>query len=836
MHDHDEVLAALVGQPNSGKSTVFNYLTGLHQTVANYPGVTVAKKSGHYHEGKRRIEVVDLPGTYSLTSYSQEERVTRDFLLLERPEVVVLVMDAANLRRHLYLAFQLRELQVPLVVCLNMMDIAQRRGFQIDVAKLEQILAVPVVPTVARCNHQHPAGKCNQCMRGAQERKSGGRKPAGDAPRDLSGEEPGGLRPPLLDSDAGLEGLRQQIIAVAQRHDHELRPDWKVDYGELEPLIAEIEAVFSSKTHLAQDFPTRWLAIKLLENGREARRIIQHHIHEPGWEELLNTCQQKIERYYNDHTNDRPVRATHISPGQHPGSETPSPHLPPCSKRESTLPCYRAANCDEAQEPRAAVSTPCPGLKCLATGREEGRIYDSPQKIIASKRNEYAEQIEREVVFRSSRPRRRSDRADRVLCHPIGGLFCVAAVLFLMFSLAFNLASGWSWFPWISATGTFEWQTPLGAIGAIFSVWIPHLLDSWFTLPDGDPRSLIYDGIVAGVGGVVMFIPIIFFIFCLVAALEQSGYMARVVVVMDRLMRFFGLHGHSIVPMILAGGVVGGCAVPAVMATRTMRERRERLLTIMVLPLMNCGGKVPIYALLISAFFIAYQGIMLAAIILISWVCALIAALVLGKWFVKGKASPLLIELPTYQMPMLRDVLRTAGMQCWEFIKRAGTIILIANIVLWALMYYPKGGESYAAKVGRFLEPVSQYAGFDWRDNVALIGGLAAKEVVVSSMITMHETDGRRQTADSNREPATASPHVAEESLAIRLRTEGGWTPLKAFVMLLFVMLYSPCLATCVVIWRETGHIKYMLLAILYTNALAFSLAVGVYQMGKFLG
>ena len=746
MHDHNEILIALVGQPNSGKSTVFNYLTGLHQTIANYPGVTVAKKSGHYHEGKHRIEVVDLPGTYSLSSYSQEERVTRDFLLLERPEVVVLVIDASNLRRHLYLTFQLRELQVPLVVCLNMMDIAQRRGFQIDVAKLEQVLGVPVVPTVARCNHKHSACRCNQC-------KSTMRSPH---PTPL----PEGEGTVFV----GLEGLRHQIIAVAQRHNHESPPDWKIDYGELEPLIAELDAIFAEKTPLAQDFPTRWLAIKLLENDREARRIIQHHLHEPGWEELLETCLRKIERYV--------------------------------------------------------------------------QTDDSPQKIIASKRNEYAEQIDTEVAPRSSRPRRRSDRADKILCHPIAGLFCVAAMLFLTFSLAFNLADGWEWLPWVSEEGTFAWQTPLGAIGDIFTIWIPHGLDAGFVLPDGDVRSLIYDGIIAGVGGVLVFIPVIFFIFFLVAALEQSGYMARVVVVLDRLMRLFGLHGHSIVPMILAGGIVGGCAVPAVMATRTMREQRERLLTILILPLMNCGAKVPVYALLISAFFLAYKNVMMAAIILISWTCAFLTAMILGKLFMKGKASPLLIELPAYQVPLLRDVLRTAGLQSWEFIKRAGTIILIANIMLWALMYYPRENDSYASQMGRFFVPVSQYAGFDWRDNVALIGGLAAKEVIVSSMITMHEIDGeeRRRTIDGGQQQSGESDdNAAEERLAERLRTEGGWTPLKAFAMLLFVMLYSPCLATCAIIWRETGHIKYMLVAILYTNVLAFGLAVAVYQAGRFL-
>ena len=735
MHNHDEILAALVGQPNSGKSTVFNYLTGLHQTVANYPGVTVTKKSGHYHEGTWRIEVVDLPGTYSLTSYSQEERVTRDFLLLERPEVVVLVIDAANLRRHLYLAFQLRELQVPLVICLNMMDIAQRRGFQIDVVKLETFLGVPVVPTVARCGQKQCSAACS-CH-----------KPTSEQPA------------------TGLESLRHQISAVSQRHDHEFPSDWKIDYGTLEPLLTELDAILAGKTPLAQDFPTRWLALKLLENDREARRIIQHHLHEPGWEKLLNTCLEKIDRY-------------------------------------------------------------------VQSGG------DSPKKIIASRRNDYAEQIEREVMYRFSQPRRRSDRMDKILCHPIGGLFCVAAILFSIFSLAFNLADGWSWFPWVSKNVTFEWQTPIGAVESIFDVWIPAALDACLALPEGDGRSLLYDGIIAGVGGVIVFLPIIFFIFLFVSFLEQSGYMARVVVVLDRLMRLFGLHGHSIVPMILAGGIAGGCAVPAVMAARTMREERERLLTIMILPLMNCGAKVPVYMLLISAFFLAYKAFMLAAIIMISWTCALLAALLLGKWFVKGTPSPLLIELPAYQMPALRDVFFTAGLQSWWFIKRAGTVILTANVILWALMYYPRAEAetSYAARLGQVFEPVSQYAGFDWRDNVALIGGIAAKEVIVSSMVTMYEIDAELFDAPpaEYQEPTLSAP-FAERKLAIRLQ-ESGWTPLKAFVVLLFVMLYSPCVATCAVIWRETGHIKYMLAAILYTNVLAFFLAVIVYQAGRFWG
>ncbi|GHT36755.1 ferrous iron transport protein B [Planctomycetales bacterium] len=789
MHEHLEVLAALVGQPNCGKSSVFNYLTGLHQAVGNYPGVTVTKKSGHYHDGDRRIEVVDLPGTYSLTSYSQEERVTRDFLLLERPEVVVLIIDAANLRRSLYLAFQLRELQMPLVVCLNMMDIAERSGIQVDVSKLELFLGVPVIPSIAKIG----ITGIPKCPSGCFHHRHCGTNQHEKNHNELQ------QLPALAETcgvpecrNTGLEALRKEINEISKEHAHEAPVDWKLDYGQLEALIGEIDGLLAEHATIVQDFPTRWLAIKLLENDREARRIIQHHLHEDGWETILHDCVKKADSYTQ------------------------------------------------------------------MTG-------ESPRKTIAAARNQNAAKVESEVIHRTSKPRRNSDKLDKVFCHPFFGLISVAAVMYLMFELAFNLADGWNWFPWFSPstenTGniTFELSTPFGAVDSIFSVWIPKLLDT-FNLPDGGWHSLIYDGIVAGIGGVITFVPTIFFIFLFMSILDHSGYIARVVVVLDRIMRKFNLHGQSILPLILGGGIVGGCALPAVMATRTMHQQRERLLTILVIPLMNCGAKVPVFALFISAFFLQYKGLMLAAIIFISWAAALLAAAVLGKLFIKGEPSPLVIELPAYQLPTFRDVLLTASLQSWWFLKKAGTIILAVNILLWALMYFPSNGnvsESYAAKGGKALEPVSQLAGFDWRDNIALIGGFAAKEVIVTTMATMYgieedtvvsvsegEAPVSEEAAGVNALPLTQSSAEIEDDnlddtgkrLALKLRDEVNWSPLKAFSMLLFVMFYSPCFATCAVIWKETGYIKYMLLSLFYTNILAITAAVAVYQIGLLLG
>jgi ferrous iron transport protein B len=724
MHEHDEILVALVGQPNSGKSTVFNFLTGLYQTVANYPGVTVTKKSGHYHEGNRRIEVVDLPGTYSLTSYSQEERVTRDFLLLERPEVVVAVLDASNLRRHLYFLFQLLELRIPVAVCLNMTDIAHRRGMNISVEKLREVLNCPVIAANAR-----------------------------------KGE--------------GLEELRKTISEVSSLHAHE-PSRWKIDYGQLEPVLNEIETLLSEKVPLIQDFDSRWLAVKLLENDREARRIVQHHIHEKDWEPLLEPCLNHIRQY-------------------------------------------------------------------------EAETGSSARKTIAAVRNALAEKIEKDIASRPLLPKRNTDTLDLFLCHPVLGIVFVALIMLAVFELAFNISDGWDWLPFWNGEGRLEFTTPVAVFENIFDVQLPALFDFLFHIPDGDFHSLVYDGIITGVGGVLVFVPVIFFIFLFISALEQSGYMARVVVVLDRIMRFFGLHGQSVLPMVIAGGIIGGCAVPAIMATRTMREPRERLLTIMVIPLMNCGAKVPVYVLLIAAFFSAYQGLVMASLIFISWGIALAAAFLLGKTFVKGTAAPLVLELPTYQIPRLKDIFRTAFLQSWWFVKRAGTIILAVNVILWALMYYPKPANpdasqterlqgSYAAGIGHFFEPVSRFAGLDWRDNVALLGGFAAKEVIVSSLETLYgiEDKAEEKTASNTGTDNTEEKNV--DKLATSLKSNKNWSPLKAFAVLIFVMIYAPCAATCAVIRQETGTWKYMLITMLYTTVLAMILAVAVYQFGTLLG
>ena len=715
VHHHTDLLAALAGQPNSGKSTIFSLLTGMHQKIGNYPGVTVEKKSGHFHLGPKRIEIVDLPGTYSLTSYSQEERVTRDFILLERPEVIVVVLDASNFRRHLYLVFQLLEMQHPIVVCLNMIDVCRRRGFQIDVERCERMFGVPVVPT-----------------NGA----------TGD----------------------GIDELRDTIVRVASQNDHE-PTSWKLDYGHaLEQTLQELTEEVAKREHLIEDFSPRWIAMKLLEGDREVRRIVQHHTHDETWKQLLEFANEKAKEF-------------------------------------------------------------------------ESKYGQTALKVISTVRNEKAEQLESECMVRvvPNKPRM-SDRIDRIACHPIWGLFVVALIMFCTFELAFLISDGWNWVPWHNGE-SWTLTTPVEPIATLFEDWLPSAADRVFGLQDGALRSLIRDGILVGIGGVLTFVPLIFTVFFLLSILEQSGFVARIAMVLDRMMRCFGLHGQSVLPMILGGGIVGGCAVPAILATRTMKEPKERLLTILVIPLMNCGAKIPVYAVLIAAFFSAHQGAIMGLLVFLSWGIALCTAWVLSRTLVKGSATPLVLELPSYLFPRPNMVLTNAVRQSWHFIRRAGTIILAVNVILWALMYFPQDENrepqaengnkvshvenSYAGRIGRALVPVSQLAGFDWRDNVALLGGFAAKEVIVSSLATLHSIDEEDEDVQS-------------ETLATKIQSEPGWNTAKAFAMMVFVMVYAPCGATCAMIRRETASWKWTLIAMVYSTTLAMLLAVAVYQIGKF--
>lgn len=705
-----EILIALAGNPNAGKTSMFNALTGARQHVGNYPGVTVEKKEGLATVDGQNLRIVDLPGAYSLTAYSLEELVSREFLLTERPQVVVHVVDAANLERNLYLTVQFLELGLPLVIALNMIDVAEQRGLVIDIEGLSARLGVPVIPTVAR------AGQ-------------------------------------------GLDELKQAVLQAAAT-DRAWEP-LRISYGgDLDPALARMTTEIEARDWRTETYPPRWLALKTLEGDPEIKKLLSKEAGEMGLDLLVRA--DRVEKHL-DKTLD----------------ETP-----------------------------------------------EGMIADYRYGFITS--------VTKEVVGRKMDNRlHTSDKVDKLLLNRLLGPLILLGVLYSIYEFTFTFS-----------------EAPVGWFEAFFG-WLGETVER--LIPDGPLRSLLTSGIIDGVGGVLGFVPLIAFMFFAIAILEDSGYMARIAFIMDRILRTFGLHGSSVLSLIVGGGVAGGCAVPAVMAARTLRDPKERLATILVTPMMNCGAKLPVYAVLIAAFFHEFEARMFFILTLVSWTLALSAAWILRKTVLKGESTPFVMELPPYRLPTLRGLLIHTWERTWAYIRKAGTVILAISILMWAMMSYPGLPEDQVAEfrarieqavteeakaeiegemagatlagsvggtLGRGLSYITDPLGFDWRTNVALVGGFAAKEVVLSTLGTSYAMGGSAED---------------EESLAEKLKSEPGWTPLTAFTLIIFVMLYAPCFVTVAVIRKEAGG-KWAAFAVAYTTVFAYIAALAVHQGGLVLG
>jgi ferrous iron transport protein B len=695
---------AIAGNPNAGKTSIFNALTGAVGSVANYPGVTVETKSGFVEHAGQRYQVIDLPGTYSLTAYSGEELVARNYVVDQRPDVVLNVVDASNLERNLYLSVQLMEMHVPMVIALNMVDVARGRGYQYDVDRLEKLLGVPVVSTVGN--------------RGT--------------------------------------GCPDLLAACQRAMENSVRPA-RVTYGHMvESTVAEIAQVCQGDSAISDIYWPRWVAVKLLEGDGDVTRRIRE-----------------------------------------------------------TAGDYQTLS---AKVLHAAEAI-------------EKHFDEDPATIIAERRYGFAAGAIKDCLRLTGQARQHAtDRIDAVVCNRYAGPLILLGVVYVIFLAIFKLASDWQW--------VFGYS-PQGAVEAIFE----FLARLCAPLAGGWPllHSLLVDGVIGGVGGVVVFVPLIFIMFLLVAFLEDSGYIARVAFILDRLLKAFGLQGKSILALIVSGGLGGGgCAVPGVMAARTLREDRDRLITILTVPLMNCGAKMPVYLLLVAAFFAQQRAQMLFVLWLLSWFFTLTAAWVLRKFVIKGPQTPFVMELPPYHLPTVRGVLLHTWERTWMYIRKAGTVILAVNIVLWALLYFPRTEiktdvqlsaqqqkqlqlrGSFAGRLGTALEPVSKLAGFSWRENTALFGGFAAKEVVVGTLGTAYSM------GDVEAE--------SSEDLSTRLASSSEWNPLRAFALMLFVMLYSPCLVTLATMRRETNSWKWPLFSMVYSTVLAFVVAVFVYQVGMLAG
>ena len=728
---------ALAGNPNSGKTTLFNELTGARQHVGNYPGVTVEKKQGTCMSEAGTFEIVDLPGTYSLTAYSLEEVVARDYLVNEKPAMIVNIVDASNLERNLYLSVQFMEMGIPVCLALNMMDVAKKRGMEIDVEKLSTLLGIPVVPMVAR------TGK----------------------------------------------GKKELLAQVAADIDKPAAP-LMISYGQdIGKALDEMERIIQENQFLTDTYPARWVGLKYLENDQQILELGQAQSAEVA--ERLTAISQKVD-------------------------------------------AHMAATLDT-----------------------------HPECMIADQRYGFINSVLKQNVIRFSYDRNRlqqSDQIDKVLTNRFVGPLIMVGVLAALYQFTFTYSA-----------------LPVEWIEGLFG-WIGSVTDT--VLPDGLLKSMIISGVIDGVGGVMGFVPLIMFMFLGISFIEDSGYLARMAFMLDRVFRIFGLHGSSVMAFIVSGGIAGGCAVPGVMAARTLKSPRERLATLLTVPFMNCGAKLPVFALLVAAFFPTHQTMVMLILTLISWGGALLVAKLLRSTVIRGEATPFVMELPPYRLPTLKGLFIHTWERTWQYMKKAGTVILGISILIWAMMTFPglddqtaqtfeaqraavtdsvpaqvmeeintateeselsePAGEvqaalaridgrqaeaalenSIAGRMGKTLEKVSFLAGFDWRTNIALVGGFAAKEVVVSTLGTAYSLG--------------AVDPESTDSLAQRLAKTPGWGPVTAFAMMIFTVFYAPCFVTVVCIARETGSWKWAAFSVGFNTALAFVLSVLTYQIGSLI-
>jgi ferrous iron transport protein B len=710
---------ALAGNPNSGKTTLFNAITGAHHKVGNYPGVTVEKREGIRTRGGRDYRFVDLPGVYSLTAYSVDEVAARDFILDEKPDIIVDVLDSTNLERNLYLCLQFQELGIPVIGALNMSDEAEERGIIIDEKTLSESLGIPMVKTIG------PRGAGVDALLDCIDRTAETAKGEAESPSLL-------------------------------RHSH------SISYGgEIESKLKVLEDLIRKDGEFSKKFFVRWLAVKLLEKDSNAFERLGEH-----------------------------------------------------------------ANAGEIAA--------CAGEASLWIGKHFGK---DPEIVITEQRYGYI----RGAVRESIRLVKRADfslteAVDRVIMNRFLALPVFVLVLWTMFRLTFFLG-----------------EYPMKWLEKFFGFLGDFLRNA---LPPGILSSLIVDGVIGGVGGVFSFVPLIVILFFILSILEDVGYMSRAAFATDKFLHAFGLHGQSVLPMMLGFG----CSVPAIMASRTLKSPRDRILTVLVTPLMSCGAKLPVHALLAAAFFPRHAANMVILIYGTGAVLSLVCAFFLRKTVLRGDPTPFVMELPPYRAPTLRGLLWHVREKTWLYIKKAGTVILSASILIWAVTSFPAyemeeaektelasafmlknpgaSGEelalyientaagnalasSFAGQLGRVIEPVFRPLGFDWKISVALVTGFAAKEVIVSTLGILYKVG--------------AGEEGEETGLRNAIRSDPRMRPLTAFVLMLFTLVIPPCFAALAAIKAELG-LKWLGFEFAFLLCLGWTLCLMVYQIGNLAG
>ena len=659
---------ALVGNPNCGKTSLFNFASGSHERVGNYSGVTVDAKEGYADFEGYHLKLIDLPGTYSLSAYSPEELYVRKQLLEDTPDVIINVLDSSNIERNLYLTTQLMDMHLRVVCALNMFDETERRGDHLSIDTLSSLLGMPMVPTSFKTGR-------------------------------------------------GLPELLREVIHIFESqegHDNYYR-HIHINHGhEIEDGIANIQTFLKGNDLLRLRYSTRWLALKLLEKDQKAEEVIASL---PESKQILAARDTALHRVKEETGND---------------SET--------------------------------------AIMDAKYGFIRGALHEAGY-VVGAKEDTY----------------KTTHKLDALITNRWVGFPIFFFILYLMFEVTFTLGQ----YP-------MDWiEMGVERLGELIGD----------TMSEGPLKAMLIDGVIGGVGSVIVFLPQILILYTFISFMEDSGYMARAAFIMDKLMHGMGLHGKSFIPLIMGFG----CNVPAVMATRTIESRRSRLITMLVLPMMSCSARLPIYIMITGAFFsVRYQSLVMISLYVVGIVLSVIIARVLSTWVIKGEDTPFVMELPPYRFPTAKAIFRHTWEKGKQYLKKMGGVILVASIIVWALGYFgtmgvaPSLEESFIGLLGKSIEPLFTPQGFDWRLDVSLIAGVGAKEIVASTIGVLY-------TDDFN------------------------FSPLTAYAFLLFVLIYFPCIATIVAIKNESGSWRWAFFAACYTTLLAWVVSALVYQIGNLL-
>lgn len=685
---------ALVGNPNCGKTSLFNFASGAHERVGNYSGVTVDAKEGKARYFGYEFNLVDLPGTYSLSAYSPEELYVRKQIVEKTPDVIINVIDTSNLERNLYLTTQLIDMHLRMVCALNMFDETERRGDHVDYDKLSELFGVPMVPTVFTNG------------RGVEE-----------------------LFKVVIDMYEGQENSQRNYRHIHINHGHEL------EHG-----IKEMQEHLKQEDNLRQRYSTRYLAIKLLEHDKDVEAYIASF---PDAQEIIAHRDQAEQRVKEETGEDSETAIMDAKYGFIHGA-----------------------------------------LK--EAGYETGHDKDT---------------------YRTTHV------IDRFITNRYLGFPIFLLLLFVMFSVTFYIG-----------------QYPMDWIEAGVA-WLGEIIST--TMPDGPLKAMLVDGVIGGVGSVIVFLPQILILYFFISYMEDSGYMARAAFIMDKLMHKMGLHGKSFIPLVMGFG----CNVPAVMATRTIESRRSRLITMLVLPLMSCSARLPIYIMITGTFFAAhYRSLVMLSLYAVGILLAVVVSRVLSLFVIKGEDTPFVMELPPYRFPTWKAIGRHTWEKGKQYLKKMGGIILVASIIVWALGYFPhdeslsmreQQEQSYIGRIGKTIEPVFRAQGFDWKLDVGLVAGIGAKEVVASTMGVLYANN------DSFGDDEAYNNEGGKYDTLLAQMTADGITPLAAYCFLLFVVIYFPCIATVAAIKGETGSWRWAAFSAVYTTVLAWIVSAVVYQVGS---